>query len=180
MSTMLTRFRFALTGSCIAAVVAVLTSCGDSKQLGLEPRAPSAHGDLFGGLGRSDLLSCSPLPYDSVTQDIGPDGGVIQVGPHTFSVPAGALSETVSITAVAPSGTTNSVRFQPEGLVFDSPASLQMSYANCGLLGSLLPKRIAYTTPSLVILSILPSVDDLESATVTGQVRHFSDYAVAW
>lgn len=126
------------------------------------------------------LLSCTPLAYDSVTQTIGPEGGTIQVSAHTFWVPPGALDTAVSITAVAPSDSVNRVRFQPEGLTFQQPAAVIMGYANCDLLGSTLPKRIAYTTDALQILEYLPSLDDLGSQTVRGWLRHFSDYAIAW
>jgi len=68
-----------------------------------------------GGPNPAGLLSCSVLAADSVTQVVGPDGGTITVGPHTFVIPAGALDDTVSITAVAPSDTVRRVSFQPEG-----------------------------------------------------------------
>lgn len=160
--------RAALAGGVIFA----LLSCGDRA-----PLAPLPADALFGPTG---LLSCSPLPADSVTQTIGPEGGTLYVGAHRLSVPAGALLEPVTITAVAPSGTVNEVRFQPEGLTFARSAALTMSYANCDLLGSLLPKRIAYTTDLLGILEYLPSVDNLFAQRVTGQLQHFSTYAIAW
>jgi hypothetical protein len=102
------------------------------------------------------------------------------VGPHALAIPPGALATAVSITADAPSGSVNQVRFQPEGLVFGQPASLTLSYANCNLLGSIGPKQIAQTTDALTILEYLPSVDNLATQTVTGQHQHFSDYAIAW
>lgn len=126
------------------------------------------------------LLSCAPQPYDSVTQAIGPAGGSIQVAGNLLQVPAGALVSTVAITAVAPSDTVNQVRFQPTGLDFAVPATLTMNYANCSLLGVLLPKRIAYTTDNLIILQLLPSVDDALNQTLTTRLGHFSTYAVAW
>jgi hypothetical protein len=55
-----------------------------------------------------------------------------------------------------------------------------MSYANCSGLGSLLPKRIAYTNDLLQILSFLTSADNIFTHKVTGQVKHFSEYVVAW
>jgi len=148
-----------------------------------EPSAPTPQA-LLGELPLPPppvgLLACTPLAADSVTQTIGPEGGTIQVGANTLSVPAGALDSAVSITAVAPSDSVNRVNFQPEGLTFLQPASLTMSYANCSTIGSLFPKRVAYTTDLLLILEYLPSVDDLSGQSVTGQVQHFSDYAIAW
>ncbi len=174
--------RFLLSALLGGATVAAL-SCGDHAPLGVHSRAPLPEAQLPGWLPLpTGLLRCSPLPYDSVTATIGPAGGTLQVGPHTLSVPSGALDAPASITAVAPSDTVNRVRLQPEGLSFQQPASLAMSDANCDLLGipQPLPKRIVQTTDDLLILGFLPSVDNLASQTVTGQLRHFSDYAVAW
>lgn len=158
----------------------ILLSCGDPTPLGVTSGAPRPAADLLGSPLPSGLLTCSPLPYASVTQTIGPEGGVLQVGPHTLTVPPGALDTAVSITAVAPSDTVNQVQFQPEGLTFAQPASLTMSYANCNLLGASIPKQIAYTTDALTILEYLLSVDDPSSQTTSGQLQHFSTYAVAW
>jgi len=55
-----------------------------------------------------------------------------------------------------------------------------MSYANCDLLGSIAPKQIAYTTDALGILEYLLSADDLLAQRVTGELHHFSEYAIAW
>jgi len=160
----------------LGAVALVAVSCADPTT-----PAPQLSGDLFGDLKQvTGLLQCTPLPYDSVTQTIGPDGGTIQVGPHTFTVPAGALDTAVAITAVTPSDTVNQIQFQPEGLVFNGYTTVVMSYANCNLLGSFLPKRIAYTSSDGVILDYLPSLDNFFSQTVRGKVQHFSEYAIAW
>ncbi len=153
-----------------------------------EPSAPRPQGDLFDGLPLPpppvpvplDLVRCSPLAYDSVTQTIGPEGGTLQVGTSTLSVPAGALDSAVSITAVTPSDTVNHIHFEPQGLTFLQPASLTMSYANCNTMLSSDPRRIAYTTEALQILEYVPSVDDVTTQAVTGQLQHFSDYAIAW
>ena len=152
-----------------------------------EPSAPPPQGDLFGGWPLppppplpTGLLACTPVAADSATQTIGPEGGTLQVGANTLVIPAGALDSAVSITAVAPSDTVNRIQFQPEGLTFLQPVQLTMSYANCNTLGLLLPKQIAYTSDLLLILEYVPSLDDLFGQTVTGQVRHFSDYAIAW
>ena len=157
---------------------AVLVGCHDTPapltapEKGVEP-------SLLGGT-LTGLVTCSPLPLDSARAEVGAAGGVIQVGPHTLTIPAGALDSTVTITATIVAGNVDAVHFEPEGLHFAEPALLRMSYAQCGLLASLVPKQVAYTSDLLAILEILPSVDDLSSATVTGRISHFSDYAVAW
>ncbi len=162
--------------------IGALLSCGESTPVGVTP-VPQA--DLIGGLLNTvtktvGLLTCSKLPYDSVTQVIGKGGGVIYVGPHTFVVPSGALSQNVAITAVAPSAHVSEVLFQPDGLQFNKSASLTLSYANCNLLGSLLPREIARVDANLNILDYLLSVDNMLAKKVTGRVDHFTGYAVAW
>ena len=144
--------------------------------------APQPQADLIGSLlAATGLLKCSDLPYAPSKATIGPDGGSISAGPHTLVIPAGALSEPTTITMTAPTGRgVNAVEFAPAGLQFARPASLTMSYANCNLLGSLLPKRIAYTTSSLDVLYYILSLDNIFSKRVTGQVNHFSNYAIAW
>jgi len=144
------------------------------------PQAPQA--SLIGSLGSATgFLKCSDLPFAQSTATIGPNGGAISAGPHTLSIPPGALSEPVKITMTVPTGRgVNAVEFAPEGLQFARSASLSMSYANCSLLGNLLPKRIAYVSDNLDILYYILSLDNLFGKRVTGQVSHFSDYVVAW
>ena len=101
-------------------------------------------------------------------------------GSHSLVIPAGALASPTMITAVVASGTVNAVRFEPEGLQFQRSAYLTMSYANCDLLHSLAPKRIAYTTDALDIVEYLRSTDNLFAQQVTGELHHFSEYAIAW
>jgi hypothetical protein len=134
----------------------------------------------LGGLVNG-LLACRPLPADSTRQLIGPAGGTIRVGPHTLVFPRGAVPAPITISAVAPSATVNSVILSPHGLQFTGPRpQLTMSYANCSLLPRLLPHRIAYTNDLLAILEVLNSVDNLFRSQVSAPLDHFSRYAVAW
>ena len=41
-------------------------------------------------------------------------------------------------------------------------------------------KQVAYTTDALGVISLVPSLDNLIAQKVTGQVSHFSNYAIAW
>src|SRR6478672_11793140 len=134
---------------------------------------------VVGTLGSvTDLLLCSPQPYASTTRTIGPDGGLITVGTHRLFIPAGALPSDVSITAEQMPGSTNSIRFSPQGLQFQQPAALTMTYDNCALV--LLQKKIAYTDENLKVLQVLRSLDLFRTKTVTAPIDHFSRYAVAY
>ena len=192
--------RFSSVGLALLLLVSV--SCTSADTLTEAPvandqqPAPSFGliGDLTGGLTSTvdgltstvvgtlgsvtDLLTCSPLPYDSDTETIGPEGGIITVGKHSLFIPRGALSQPVKITAEQMRGSTNSVRFSPEGLRFAKPAALTMSYKNCAL--NLLRKKIVYTDERLSILELLFSVDYPKYDYVTSPIDHFSRYAVAY
>ena len=88
------------------------------------------------------------------------------------------MSSRVTITGEQISGSTNSVRFSPEGLHFDKPAQLTMSYDNCALV--LLQKKIVYTDEKLKILEVLGSLDLFKKKSVSAPIDHFSRYAVAY
>lgn len=136
-------------------------------------------GAVVGTLGNvTDLLTCSPLPYAVTTETIGPQGGTIVVGVNQLVIPQGALSGKVEITAEQVSGSTNSVRFSPEGLRFEKSAQLTMSYENCALV--LLQKKIVFTTEQLKILEVLTSLDLFKQKIVSAPIDHFSRYAVAY
>lgn len=170
-----------VSGSCSpdnspTGVTAAANNAGDSATT-----VDGSRDGLLGGLLRPlGLLRCTPMPEARATRTIGREGGFIPVGPHSLWIPPGALDHNVTITAVSPSSTVNSVQFSPSGLDFDRSAWLTMSYANCGLLGQLLPKRIAYTNNLLDILYWILSIDNIFTKQVIGKVDHFSKYAVSW
>ena len=173
--------RFLVALPAAALLLVTVWSCRIENSTGVATSAPQVSAGLVGNLVGT-LVQCSPLPYAQNSKVIGPAGGDLQIGPHVLHVPAGALSQSVLITGQAPTAYVNSVQLSPQGLQFAAgkPASLTLSYANCNLLGSLAPKRVAYTTDGLQIISYLPSIDNLLSKQVTGQIQHFSRYAVAW
>lgn len=165
-------------------LVACLAVSSCSEQPAAPPvtqQAPQAElvGSLLQGTG---LLKCSNLPFDSETKWVGPNGGSLSAGPHTLTIPPGALDKWTRITMSAPTGYgLNAVHFEPGGLNFDRPAALTMSYSNCNLLGKIVPKRIAYTDDDYEkIFYFLQSLDNIFSKRVTGRIDHFSDYVVAW
>ena len=178
-----------LTALVLAVVLTAGVSCTSDDALGpSEPSAPAQMtsddqqslllGGIINGVTNLNLLSCSAQPRVVVTKVVGTAGGTIVVGTHRLVIPAGALSRSYTIRAEQVTGRVNSVRFAPEGLAFAKPAKLTLSYSNCSPL--LLIKRVVYTDELLRILELIPSLDDLRNRTVTGDIRHFSRYAVAW
>jgi hypothetical protein len=133
---------------------------------------------LTGTVSNLLLYRCPTDGFGSVTQTVGPAGGTIKVGPHSLTIPAGALSNPVAITATAPAGQHVRVDSQPEGLRFSTAATLRLSYAHCDRLPPLLPK-VVYLNDLLSILEVLPSLNDLANERATAKIRHFSGYAIA-
>jgi hypothetical protein len=124
------------------------------------------------------LLSCTPQDYLINSQVIGPKGGKIKVGNHLLFIPAGALSQSVTIVAEQIPGSTNSVRLSPEGLRFARSAELTLNYQNC--LAAPGKKTIVYTNENLQVLELLKSTDKSPTKIVTTGIDHFSRYAVAY
>ena len=177
--------------------LALLTwGCSDPLAVAVDPATPALlaavskppSGGSGGSGGSGSLVVCSKFPYDSVTQVIGPAGGVIAVGPHFLWVDSLALPAAVTITAVAPSDHVRRIRLKPDGLVFQKTAFLVTSYANCNVKQATTP-RIAQVSDDMTILGYLGSASGTDTVFaktyqgtlyVGGEVHHFSNYAVAW
>src|SRR6266566_7757033 len=193
--------RFVLPLGLLLSASVAASNCGTPSPVGVDARAPalsasrgSPHGDADDADDPDEegdsLVSCRPLAYESVTQTIGPEGGVLEVRRNWLVIPRGALKEKVSITAVAPSDTLAMIRFQPEGLRFQQTAYLVAAYDNCRVKKAVTP-RIAHVTDALDVIEFLPPVaapfDDPRLTKVhrgphhvIGELQHFSNYAVAW
>jgi len=158
--------------SCTAGDVGPTDPAAVPMSLDVEPATNNV--DLIS----ADLLLCSPQRYQAVTRVVGSKGGKIKVGSHVLTIPAGALSEDVTIVAEQLTSSVNSVRFGPEGLIFAQPAELTMSYDNCQSIAS--PKKVVYTDERLKLLEVLHSNDKPQTKIVTSPIDHFSRYAVAY
>lgn len=170
-----------VSAGLLALVLAAGMGCSTGESLTEPAASPVVEGPselILSTLKNLRLLSCSTQPYAARTQTVGAQGGVILVGTHRLVIPPMALRQPVTILAEQVPGRVNSVRFLPEGLRFDRPAVLTLSYSNCSPL--LLLKQVVYTDELLKILELLPSLDNRRDKTVTGAIRHFSRYAVAW
>lgn len=197
----------------LTAVAVAAWSCSDVSPAGLDvstphviadrhtPHSPADDNDDGDGTDADStdenesedsdsLVTCRPLPYDSVTQTVGPDGGEIEVGRNWLLIPRGALRQAVTITAVAPSDTVAVIRFQPSGLRFQATALLVATYDNCRVPKIVTP-RLALVNDLFGIIEFLARGDSLLPRNfakghkgghrrVVGQLHHFSNYAVAW
>lgn len=126
-----------------------------------------------------DLLRCEPRPYEAEAAIIGPDGGTLQVGEHRLVIPRGALAQEELIVAEAPTNSLVELEFSPEGLVFDRPAELTLSYRRCEVPPGL-DLLLAYIGLGNRVLELPPSWNEMVNREVRGEIGHFSRYAVAY
>ena len=124
-------------------------------------------------------LVCPTSDSYAASKTIGRSGGTLRVGPHTLTIPSGALSQDTRISATAPSGSYAEVQFQPHGLTFKREVTLSVSYSKCGILQKDNPPVIVYADDDRNILEILKSTIDTRQKTVTGKTDHFSSYILA-
>ena len=130
-------------------------------------------------VGVAELLRCHPRPFEGDAEIIGPDGGTLHIGEHELVIPRGALSDEQLIVAEAPTSSLADVEFSPEGLLFQRPARLVLSYKDCDVPAGV-DLRVAYLGVGNRILEWPSSDDDRAQSQVTGEIHHFSRYAVAY
>jgi hypothetical protein len=133
-------------------------------------------------VAQQGLLRCTPRRYAVARALIGPRGGEIKIGHNEFKVPRNSLTIPTLITMELPSDTVNSVRFSPEGLIFNPRAQpeLKLDFANCAKLPHGFKPKVAYTTESLRIIETLQSSVDSTSGSVGADLKHFSRYAISY
>jgi hypothetical protein len=172
---------------------AVVLGCSERTATGLDARlpavlasvnkaadGPASRKAVKSGAQATGLLHCTDETYASDTLTVGPGGGELDAGPAELVIPPGALTGTVTIILEALEDTVRAVRLLPQGLVFQQPVSLVMSYDSCQTFGNKAAKRVAYLSDAFVVLEYVPSSDDQQLKQVVGQLSHFSNYAIAW
>ena len=143
--------------------------------------------DKLGG-ELSALLSRAFRSYDPTGTAVegGEDAGratPLGEGQYLVTIPAGAVRDSVVISAESDPALAVGVKFLPEGLQFEKPIELDLDYNHCNGLLSLLrlqPFRGAYVSDDGSILEYPASADDRAQRRVRVQIDHFSKYAVAY
>jgi hypothetical protein len=128
---------------------------------------------------RSGVAECYPNAYAADVQIIGPSGGQLKIGTHTFTVPAYALSKYYVITGEDHADDKAAVQFGPEGLGFAKAATLKLDYSKCAI-PPLATKHVVFTDDKWNIKEYEPTQDDILNKILGGLILHFSQYAVAW
>jgi len=200
--------RTSLSLATLAVLTVLVGACADAPTAPvvrpipstLQPGAPSFDEDEDDEDGENDedddsdeLLSCPDAVQRTTSRTIGRWGGTITVGRHRLTIPAGALSRNVVITATQVAGPHARVEFQPHGLQFARDARLTLDFSACRVPNPKPPISIVYFTTDSAGLHIEEYLnttwtqggdedeDDEDGVKqVTSPLKHFSGYAVAW
>lgn len=178
-----------LRSLALLALLPLAASCGrDQAPSPAAPILPPAttadgllgNGGLLEGLLSpvTGLLRCHTTSAYASSAVIGAAGGTLNVGPHQLIVPPNALRAPTRISASAPRGQYVEVQFQPEGLRFERPVAIALSYRHCGVVRGIFLK-VVYVDSQRSILQVLPSLPDLFNRRVFGKTDHFSGYMLA-
>jgi hypothetical protein len=159
-----------------AAAIVFAVACGEqalptSPTLALAPPPPPPP--------KVQKVAACLIPKDVIiSKRIGKAGGRIDLGQHnSFQVLPGSLQHDTTITVRIPAGDQERVEFSPAGLQFLAPTVLTLNYSPC--VTPTFNVKIVYLQADTVV-EVIPSVNDPIAKTVTGFVRHFSSYAVAY
>ncbi len=161
--------------------VVIAAGCSNVPSAPVQEESP-AQPNLIGSLISALLPGSCPNQESAETSAvIGPRGGTLQVGAHTIVIPPSALSKDIRITAKTGSQAGNAIQFGPEGLRFNTYATVTFDISNCRGWGLLRLPVVVYTDNLLLsILELEPSVVNSREKTVSGHITHFSRYAVAY
>lgn len=154
-------------------------ACGEQATL-TAPQSASASTVSFSKVKPdkgTQVAVCELQKEEWKSAQIGSKGGTVTVGPSELTVPAGALTQTITITAHSLPTTSASVQYSPEGLHFAKPATLRMNYLKCQT--PLFGVNVVYVQADTVT-EIEPSNNHPLFKYVTAEINHFSSYAVAY
>lgn len=106
-------------------------------------------------------------------------GGTISLLDMTLDIPANSLDRMTSITVEMPNPVLYIYDFGPDGLQFNIPATITISYDYADL--STVDEsqiRLAWWDEANATWVAMPCTVDESSKTITGQIEHFSSYGL--
>lgn len=187
----MTRRFFTIAKSGLALSIAALAGCAPERDV-VSPLAapPAAVAAWVAGARKTPANAeagdqdgagtrCTPRVGVFNSAIFGPKGGTLLFGQSRLIIPAGALKQSVLISATVPTSDPTRVEFQPEGLQFAKPAGLQMDASGCNIDDVTVP-NVVYLSPTGEILETIVAVYDPRWHTIAAPITHFSGYAIAF
>ena len=166
-------------------LVIVIVSCAAIVACASDPTSPTPSrmaSELRGGLPSAHAASARGCQTHVASTDsgvFGPQGGTLRFGTSMLIIPAGALRDTVTISATIPEGDSSRVEFRPQGLQFMKAAGLLLDTSGCSL-GDAVAPTVVYLSEDGAILETIPAVYDPHWHTIAAPIHHFSGYAIAF
>ena len=165
------------------ALACFITACGGEsaqKDVLTSPHPTTASRDALSPKTRSLAggTTCATHLTSVSSGVFGPQGGTLTFGTSRLIIPAGALRDTVTISATIPNGDANRVEFAPHGLVFAKAAGLQLDTSGCSIDDQ--APNVVYLSETGEVLETIEAVYDPHWRTIAATIWHFSGYAIAF
>ena len=173
-----------LAGAAMVALVAAV-GCSQLPNAPIQNQPGTYASPKFAVVPASDIGRYGTVPSGPITGSAvidGALGGVVTVGRFTVTVPAGAFSDTATITITMPNPSIVECNLDispvsangfhiPVSLTADCSGVTNVDLRNCGTL---------WFDPSAnVWRTVTGATVDLTNSTVTAALMHFSTYGVA-
>ena len=174
--------------SLAIAVAGLLAACGDSPTSPAGEIATGAEASTLRAMDTEEagwsIVSCPPAqqPRD-VTGLIGPEGGILSMGPYTLRIPEGALATPVMLRLTSPPGARLIVRLEVVGTTdatLAKPAELTIRYGHCPRQDMVRRDvRVLQLTGTSSITTVASDVEE-DGESFTLLTRLLSTFAVAY
>ena len=182
----------------IALMTVALVSCSDvakgpSSVAGPRASAPSLAATATDSSGTvvTGLMWTKSVSQQTVTKVIGPSGGSLSI-PNGIkvTVPSGAVASSVTFSVTRLGGNIVAYDFQPHGMLFAAPLTIQQPTLGTNLFkwdpttniqGAYFPlvNTLDQSAGTALVTEFEPTLVSADKAWITFQVRHFSGYMVS-
>jgi len=174
------RYRFAALAAALAVCVVFACRAPDaSGPPGIQSLGASRHAANDAGKPGDALVTCSKRATFSDSGEFGPNGGTLRVGSNRLIIPAGALTDRVTISGTIVGDTVAIIEFQPEGLHFKKPAGLILDATDCSIPDDG-AADVVYINERGEIVERISATYSNAWHTVAAPIEHFSGYAIAF
>jgi hypothetical protein len=165
---------FTLGTTMVVAVVTALVGCSQS------PTQPTAaEPKLLTRVGAGTAASLSPVNLYTESVISSRLGGSLTLLDVVLTVPAGAVKNDTTFSISIPDNEVFFNEFGTNGLVFDVPVTVTMSYRNADMTGVVESHiKLAWLDQRSNTWKSMDCVVDTVAKTVTGNLYHFSAYGL--
>lgn len=176
MSNSISRRAMVLAASLVLALLTMVVGCSDNP---IAPVSSSSEPRLLSRVTSTASASLSPVNLYAEKRICAAEGGTLELLDVILTVPAGAVPNDTLFSISIPDDEVFFNEFGTDGLVFNIPVTVTMSYRDADLSGiHETAIRIAWLDEDSNTWKDMPCVVDTVSKTVTGTLHHFSAYGL--